>query len=92
VETTIRLIIFAIPTSYVAQWCDVPPTWKSTAFLVFCVVWSGCVFGGTKDSAKQSDPSAAGHRKPAGDVMTPAQVAAAARQLSPPKPPPSAQV
>jgi hypothetical protein len=83
------LIIFAIPTSFVAQWCDVPPTWKSSAFLAFCLIWSGCVVGGKKDSATQGDPSAADKRKAAKDVMTPAQVAAAARQLSAPKPPPA---
>jgi hypothetical protein len=87
VETAIKLFVFAIPVSHVAQWCDVPPTWKSVAFLAFGIVWFGCVLGGKKGSATADDSSAGGdHRKAAKDVMTPAQVAEAARQLSKPKP------
>jgi hypothetical protein len=83
VTTAIRLIIFSVPTAYVAQWCDVQPTWKSMAFVMFCIFWSGCVFD-TKSSrsARQGDPSAAGNRKAAADVLTPAQVAAEARKLT----------
>jgi hypothetical protein len=82
VTTAIRLIIFSIPTAYVAQWCDVQPTWKSMAFMTFCVIWSGCVFD-TKSSpsAKQGEPSV-NHRRPAAAVMTPAEVTAEARKLS----------
>jgi hypothetical protein len=85
VETGIRFIIFAIPTSLVAQWSDVPPTWKTSVFLMFCIFWWSVVFDGKKDSARPDNPSAADHRKAPKDVMTPAQVAAAARQLSKPK-------
>jgi hypothetical protein len=58
----------------------VPPTWKSVAFVMFCFFWHDCAFGG-KDSARQGDSSAAGNRKAAAIVMTPAQVAAEARKL-----------
>ena len=83
VKTGIRLVIFAVPTSYVAQWCDVQPTWKSVAFMTFCIIWSGCVFDTKEDrSAKADDLASAGHPKPAAVVMTPAEVAAEARKLS----------
>jgi hypothetical protein len=86
VTTAIRLIIFSVPTAYVAQWCDVQPTWKSVAFMVFCIIWSDCVFDTKGDrsnrSAKADDPSAASNQKAAAVVMTPAEVAAAARKLS----------
>jgi hypothetical protein len=86
VTTAIRLIIFSVPTAYVAQWCDVQPTWKSVAFMVFCIIWSDCVFDTKEDrsnrSAKPGDPSAASNQKAAAVVMTPAEVAAAARKLS----------
>ena len=64
-----------IPTVFVARWCDVPPGWKSVAFMMFCIIWNDCVFGGKEDSAKPDDPSAVDHRRAAADVMTPAQVA-----------------
>ena len=82
VEMGIRSIIFGIPVAFVAQWCGMPPTWKSFAFVMFCCFWNDCVFGGKGDSAKQGDPSAAGNRKAAAIVMTPAQVAAEARKLA----------
>ena len=44
VETGIRFIIFAIPTSLVAQWSDVPATWKTSVFLMFCIFWWSVVF------------------------------------------------
>jgi hypothetical protein len=81
VEIGIRSIIFAIPVAFVAQWCGVPPSWKSFAFVMFCCFWNDCVFGGKGDSASQGDPSAAGNRKAAAIAMTPAQVAAEARKL-----------
>ena len=82
VTTAIRLIIFSVPTAYVAQWCDVQLTWKSTAFMMFCIFWSDCVFD-TKSSrsAKQGDPSV-DNQKATAVVMTPAQVTAEARKLS----------
>jgi hypothetical protein len=46
VEIGIRSIIFAIPVAFVAQWCGVPPSWKSFAFVMFCCFWNDCVFGG----------------------------------------------
>ena len=85
VTTIIKLIVFGVPVSFVAQWCDVEPTWKATAFMAFCIFWADCVFdareGALGSSAKQDDPSAVKKRKAAADVMTPAQVAAEARKL-----------
>ena len=54
-ETAIKLVIFTFPVSLVAKWCDVPPSWKSAAFIMFCIVWSGVVFGSKDDSATQDD-------------------------------------
>ena len=84
VKMGIRSIIFAVPMVYVAQWCDVPPTWKSMVFMMFCIIWSDCVFDAKASgrSASQGDSSAANHQKKAAEVMTPAQVAAEARKLS----------
>jgi hypothetical protein len=81
VEIGIRSIIFAVPVAFVAQWCGVPPTCKLMAFVMFCLFWHDCAFGG-KDSAKQDDRSAVRRRKAAAIVMTPAQVAAEARKLA----------
>ena len=83
VKTGIRLVIFAVPVSYVAQWCDVQPTAKSMAFMTFCIIWWGCVFDSKEDrSAKADDPASTGNRKTPAVAMTPSEVAAAARQLS----------
>ena len=82
VTMAIRLIIFSVPVAYVAQWCDVQPSWKSAAFMMFCIIWSDCVFDRkSSPSAKPVDPSV-NRRKPAAAVMTPAEVAAEARKLS----------
>jgi hypothetical protein len=81
VEMGIRSIIFAIPTAFVAQWCDVPLTGKAFAFLLFCSCWHRVVFGDKEDSARRRDPSAIDKRKAVAVVMTPAQVAAEARKL-----------
>jgi hypothetical protein len=86
VKTGIRSVIFGVPTAFVAQWCDVQPTWKSIAFMMFCIIWSDCVFGSKEDrsgpSAGENDPPTARHQKAAAVVLTPAEVAAEARKLS----------
>jgi hypothetical protein len=86
VKLAIKSIIFGVPTAFVAQWCDVQPTWKSIAFMMFCIIWSDCVFASKEDrsgpSAGESDPSALKHQKAAAEILTPAQVAAEARKLS----------
>jgi hypothetical protein len=81
VEMGIRSIIFAIPVALVARGCDVAPTWKSMAFVMFCFFWYDCAFGG-KASAERGDRSPVDHRKAAAGVMTPAEVAAEARKLT----------
>jgi hypothetical protein len=85
VKLGIKAIIFGVPTTFVAQWCDVPPTWKSIAFMMFCIIWSDCVFdtkgSESSQSAKQGDPSV-NRQKAAAVVLTPAEVAAEARKLS----------
>ena len=80
-EVVIRTIIFVVPVTFVAQWCDVQPTWKSAAFMVFFLFWYGIVSGPKKDSAGQDDPSSVKMRRAAANVMTPAEVAAEARKL-----------
>jgi hypothetical protein len=85
VKLAIKSIVFGVPATFVAQWCDVQPTWKSIAFMIFCIIWSDCVFGSKEDrsgsSAGPGDPSVNNQKKVA-EVMTPAEVAAAARKLS----------
>jgi hypothetical protein len=76
VDVIVRSIIFAIPTALVAQWCGVPASWKSVAFLMFCCFWYDCVFTGKPDTPKPDAP-----RKAAATVMTPVEVAAEARKL-----------
>ncbi len=93
VKLAIKSIIFGVPTAFVAQWCDVQPSWKSIAFMMFCIIWSEFVFGSKEhrsgQSAGEGDPSALKHQKAAAEVMTPAEVAAEARKLSrAPKPQP----
>jgi hypothetical protein len=80
-EVVIRTIIFVVPTTYVAQWCDVPPTGKSAAFMVFFLLWYDIVSGPKRDAAEQDDPSSVKIRRAAANVMTPAEVAAEARKL-----------
>ena len=80
VEVGIRSMIFAIPVALVARGCDVPASWKSVAFVMFCIFWHDCAFG-TKDPAERGDRPAVKRRKAAAEVMTPAQVAAEARKL-----------
>ena len=83
VRAGVKLLIFAVPTAYVAEWCDVPPTWKATAFVIFCIIWSDCVLNIRQDrSAKAGESIAANNHRTASAVMTPAEVAAAARELS----------
>jgi hypothetical protein len=78
VDTAIRSIIFIVPTAFVAKWCDVPLTSKSALFMMFCIFWSDCVSGAKERSAQQGDPPAAEKRKVTA-VLTPAEVAAEAR-------------
>jgi hypothetical protein len=79
VETAIRSIIFIIPVFFVAQWCDVAPTWKTAAFVMFCFIWNDITSGPKQESVASGDGVA--RRKPAAAAMTPAQVAAEARKL-----------
>jgi hypothetical protein len=81
VEFVIRTIFFVVPTTFVAQWCDIQPTWKSTAFMVFCLFWYDIASGSKQDSTGQDDPSSVKMRRAAANVMTPAEVAAEARKL-----------
>lgn len=82
VNMAVRSVIFAVPVAYVAQWCDVSPTWRSTAFMMFCIVWSDCVFDTKSGRSSPSGNPVINNRKPPAAVMTPAEVAAAARKLS----------
>jgi hypothetical protein len=81
VEIVIRTIIFVVPISFVAQWCDLPPTWKSAAFLAFYLFWYDFACGTKAYPASRDDPSAQNNRKAAANAMTPAEVAAEARKL-----------
>ena len=80
-HVAVKALIFAIPVAFVAQWLDVPSTWKMAAFVMFCIVWSGIVDGGSSSQPEQ--PSAAGKQKAAAVLLTPAQVAAEAQKLTP---------
>ena len=72
--------LFAIPVAFVAHWCGVEATWKSAAFVAFCLVWSDCL---DRHSSGQDAPSPAPDRRPPAVVLTPAQVAAEAHKLTP---------
>jgi hypothetical protein len=82
-ETGLRGVVFIIPTGFVAYWCDIQPTWKSMAFMAFCIFWSGFAFDGAVDSFRRDDASAAKTKKKTTDPLTPAQVAAEAQKLTP---------
>jgi hypothetical protein len=81
VEGLIRGTIFVVPVAFVAQWCGVPPTWNTIAFVAFCLFWSDCVDGRKKDATGPDSSSAVKHRNTA-TVLTPAEVAAEARKLT----------
>ena len=84
-ETLIRLVIFAVPVGLVAQYCDVAPTWKTAAFVMFFSFWFDCVFGarGDRSFASRAEPDASRKRNASVPVLTPAQVAEEARKLTP---------
>lgn len=88
-ELAIRSLVFAVGATLMAWVCDIPPTGKSAAFMLFCAFWSGFVFDGWKRSAKngfksglENESSAVASRKAATEVMTPAQVAEAAHKTT----------
>ena len=86
VDMIVRSIVFAVPVALVAQWCDVQPTWKTVAFVAFCIVWAGCVEPTQDRNSSSSEPddrSAAGKRRAAAEVLTRAEVAAEAQKLTP---------
>jgi hypothetical protein len=80
VDMIIRSIIFAVPVAFVANWCGIEPTWKTVAFVAFCIIWSGCV--DRPSSSEPAEPSPADKRKTPAEVLTRAQVAAEARKLT----------
>jgi hypothetical protein len=79
-ETAMRLIIFTFPVSLVAKWCDVPPSWKSAAFVAFCIVWSGVVFAAKDDSATQDDQPVVEKPKRTVALLTRAELVSEARK------------
>jgi hypothetical protein len=81
VEIVIRTIICVVPIAFVAQWCGLPQTWKSAAFLAFYLFWYDFACSTKAYPASRDDPSAQNNRKTAARAMTPAEVAAAARKL-----------
>jgi len=84
-KLAVKSVIFGVPVAFVAQWCDMPPTWKSIAFMMFCIIWSDCVFDAKGDRSSRSnehDDRSGNRRKTVAEVLTPAQVAAEARKLS----------
>jgi hypothetical protein len=86
VDMIVRSIVFAVPVALLAQWCEVQFTWKTVAFVAFCIVWAGCVEPSqdrSRSSSGPDDPSAARKRRTAADVLTRAQVAAEAQKLTP---------
>jgi hypothetical protein len=82
IETGIRAVLFAIPVAYVAQWCGVPPTWKSAAFVAFCIFWSSAVSGERPTSGERDNPPAPEKPERTVVLLTPAEVAAEARKLA----------
>jgi hypothetical protein len=81
VELMIRSVIFAVPVAFVAQWWEVEPTWKTVAFVAFCMVWSGCLE--RSSPSRPDEPSEAGSRKGPAEILTRAEVAFEARKLTP---------
>lgn len=83
-KLAVKALIFAIPVAFLAAWCDVPTTWKSVGFVLFCMLWSDAIDAAADrhfPSSKLDDPVAASE-KAAPIVLTPAQVAFEARKLT----------
>jgi hypothetical protein len=34
----LRPVVFVVPLALVAQWCDIPPGWKTAVLLMFCLI------------------------------------------------------
>lgn len=82
VETAIKAVIFALPVSWVATWCGVPPTWQSVAFMAFCIFWSGVVFAKRQEEANPDARGATETPKRTVPMLTRAEVATEARKLT----------
>ena len=76
-DMAIRSVLFILPVTLVAYWCEVQPSWKLFAFACFWSFWSGVVFH-EKEPARENDRQPAIERKV--ETLTPAQVAAEARK------------
>ena len=81
-ETAVRLVIFTFAVSAVAKWAEVPPTWKSAAFVAFCIFWSSVLFAAKDDSATQDDQPVAEKPRRTVALLTPAEIASEARKLT----------
>jgi hypothetical protein len=80
-DTAIRGMLFALPVTFVAKWCGVPPTWESPAFMAFCIFWSSVVLDERSASGERHNPPVPWQPKRAVVLLTPAEVAAEARKL-----------
>lgn len=77
----LKAAIFAVPVAFVGYLCGIEPTWKTVAFVMFCIVWNERVDG--LSFARPDEPSPAGNQKPVPVILTPAEVAAEAQKLTP---------
>ena len=85
-KIAVKAVIFAIPVSLLAAWAEIPATWTSVAFVLFCMLWSDAIDAATDrhfPTPKPEDAAAAEPPKAAPAVLTPAQVAFEARKLTP---------
>jgi hypothetical protein len=77
----LRAVIFAVPVAFAGYLCGVEPTWKTVAFVMFCIIWNERVDG--LSFARPDEPSPASNQKPVLVPLTPAEVAAEAQKLTP---------
>jgi hypothetical protein len=77
----LKAAIFAVPVAVVGLLCGVEPTWKTVAFVMFCIMWNERV--DRISFARADEPAPVNDQKSVHVVLTPAEVAAEAHKLTP---------
>jgi hypothetical protein len=70
----VRPIVFTVPLSIVAKWCDLQPTWQLFVWTFFCLVWSDWTDGIGSEASEVVDRKTSSN--PAPVLLTRAQLAA----------------
>lgn len=81
VIVALKAAIFAVPVTLVGLLCGVEPTWKTVAFVMFCIIWNERV--DRISFARADEPAPVSDQTAVRVVLSPAEVAAEAQRLTP---------